>query len=1037
MTEKQTATQIDSNYLVNDIINGNNTIRALNARAIGIENSSEINTHGGEDLIKGKGTAIGVESAEAFGILNEGKINTGDDADRVIGLASATGLSGNPVNGDAIALGYSEVDSNVQTGNLNTGSGNDEVKGTATAKGKEDVGAFGLLLTDVNTDDDDDTLLGIATAEGVAATDARAISVGVSDIDDDTLFNPEHSSIRAEVGQLFTGPGNDVLNGRSQVVAVQADPNEDIFFAGSNGIVVDGPTEEQLFELLAQNPGASVEDILGQLDTSTLKTGAGQDRLVANVTLDVTGGLQAVQGGDPDLEVIADGIENSGTLDLGADDDFVSSTVTLTANGGAKGLADGLDNSSVGIITGLGLEVNDFTLFDFGTGNDTFVSDVSATVTGDLAAADGLGNRGVFKAGDGDDSFNLKANALFKRDNIGGDQEEGIADGWENRNDVFLGAGNDHVTANALAKGNGILTIAEGIESRDLFDAGTGNDSFDLTATASSTADVLDENLTQAAGFQTEQIDSGELLLGDGNDSIIGRGTALGQNNTSTFGFGITQMTADLNNPEDSGLLDTSADIVTTDNDTLDGIGFAESKRDTAAFGLLFSDATTGIGRDILRGEATANSPVFADARGIAVGLGEDLLVKFNSLGQQSGLRAEAGTLHTGDDDDIITGIATTTTVSTGTLTRNDANGVIVDLEGKLNTGSGNDIVTGTATATDNGVSGAESAVIGDGIENRGNLVTEVGNDVIIGTGKAYARKARAIAGGIDNGLGSSISGTPVSPVLNTASNDDYIKGSAIASAGENTAIADGLENAGKIMTEAGNDVIEAEAISEVTNGIASDQSIADGIDNRGLLTTGDDSDKIDANARATADGSAFVTANGIDNVATIDLGAGNDVFNAFAESQSVDGDAEAIGILQDDHGEINLGAGDDILTAEAQATSVNGNAVATGISGGTINAGSGNDQILATYSGYGGNVKINLQAGDDLLVGFGKAIADGGVGFDTAQFDFDSDQIEIAIISDNSLILSKSEEEKMTFTNVELFQFKDSSLSFDELAVV
>ena len=1037
MTEEQTSTQIDSNYLVNDIINGNNTIRALDARAIGIENSSVIDTHGGEDLIEGQGTALGVESAEAFGILNEGKINTGDDTDRVIGLASATGLSGNPVNGDAIALGYSEVDSNFQTGNLNTGSGNDEVKGTAIAKGKEDVGAFGLLLTDVDTNDDDDTLIGMATAEGIAATDARGISVGVSDIDDDTLFNPEHSSIRAEVGQLFTGPGNDVLKGTSHVVAVQADPNEDIFFAGSNGIVVDGPIEEQLFKLLAENPGASVEDILDQLDTSTLKTGAGQDRLIANVTLDVTGGLQAVQGGDPDLEVIADGIENAGTLDLGADDDFVSSTVTLTASGGAKGLADALDNSSVGIITGLGVEVNDFTLFDLGDGNDSFVSDISATVTGDLAAADGLGNRGVFKAGTGDDSFDLKANALFKRDNIGGDQEEGIADGWENRNDVFLGAGNDHVTANALARGNGILTIAEGIESRDLFDAGTGNDSFDLTATASSTADVLDENLTQAAGFQTEQIDSGELLLGDGNDSIIGRGTALGRNNTSTFGFGITQMTADLNNPDDPGLLDTSADIVTTDNDTLDGIGFAESKQDTAAFGLLFSNATTGIGRDILRGEATANSPIFADARGIAVGLGEDLLVKFNSLGQQSGLRAETGMLHTGDDDDSITGIATATTVSTGTLTRNDANGVIVDLNGTLKTGSGNDTVTGTATATDNGVGGADSAVIGDGIDNRGNFYTDIGDDVIIGTGEAHARNARAIAGGIDNGLGSSISGTPVSPVLNTASNEDYVKGSAIASAGEDTAIADGIENVGKIMTEAGNDVIKAEAFSEVTNGTATDESIADGIDNRGFLTTGDDRDKIDTDATAIADGSAFATANGIDNIGKIDLGAGNDVLNAFAESQSVDGDAEAIGILQDDHGEINLGAGDDILTAQAQAASINGNAVATGISGGTINAGSGNDQILATDSGFGDNVKINLQAGNDLLVGFGNATADGGAGFDTAQFDFDSDEIEVSIISGNSLILSKSDRENMTFTDVELFKFNDFSLSFNELTVV
>ena len=334
-----------------------------------------------------------------------------------------------------------------------------------------------------------------------------------------------------------------------------------------------------------------------------------------------------------------------------------------------------------------------------------------------------------------------------------------------------------------------------------------------------------------------------------------------------------------------------------------------------------------------------------------------------------------------------------------------NANGVIVDLNSILNTGNGNDTVISTATATDKGVGGAGSSVIADGIENRGRVLTGIGNDVIVGTGEAHAHEARAVAGGIDNGLGSSISGTPVSPVLNTADNEDFVKGSAIASAVGDVAIADGIENAGTIRTEAGNDVIEAEAFSDVIAGdAATDRSIADGIDNRGLVTTGDGSDRIEADATAIADGVAFATANGIDNIATINLGAGIDVLDAFAKARSVDGDAEAIGILQ--NSDINLGIGNDILIAKAQAASVKGNAEAFGINGGTIKAGAGNDAVIASASAFSASgtvefaglenyVDIHLQAGNDLLQAFGNADADGGAGFDTLEVNFSKFEVD------------------------------------------
>ena len=739
----------------NNLIKGRAlTIGFIDAQAIGIENaelghtpeSFVIEMGDGNDTVDGKAIAAALEEAFADGVYNTGEMRLGERADRL--------------NGSGLAITVADGQLTIATGINSTGrgvirgeDGKDLIQGHAAAVGQNDVGAFGVLTTDLTTNQGNDAVVGTAIASGISSTDARGISVGFSDIDDDTTAgNPPEfaptASGTAAVGRLLTGEGDDLVKGSANVV-VEAEDGDEIFFAGANGIVNDGGMVDQLETLLASTDktlnnfaAADVEQIVDQLDTSMLGTGPGDDRLIAEVTLQAS---QDGQGADSDLEVIGDGIENAGTVLLGQGDDSVNSTVSVETDiAGAKGLADALDNSSVGIITGLELEVNNETLFDLGDGDDTFTSDIFATAVDDLSAADGLGNRGVLVAGAGDDTFHLKSLSEFVLENEDDtEQQEGIADGWENRSRVFLddqaghSSGHDSVTTSAIARGEGVLTIAEGLESRELFDAGGGNDTFALTAEAITGADALVDNLTQAAGLQTEQIDEGEFLLGDGDNTVVGQATATseavaglseGESFTpSTFAFGITQMTADANNTnvkDGTGLIEAG-----NGRDRLDGTATASGQTDVASFGLLLENTTTEGGEDTLSGKAVAESEDVAIASGIAVGLDEAVFAKQNSVNSNSnsnntfdyGLGAEAGHLDTGADDDTL--LADATAVAADEAVARGIDGA----NGNIDLGAGDDAVVAEATATAKSRHGAIEAV---GIFG-GTINTGDGHDMI------------------------------------------------------------------------------------------------------------------------------------------------------------------------------------------------------------------------------------------------------------------------------------------------------------------
>lgn len=991
----------------NKHINTNASSKANNSRVIGIENGSlgvdpnayTITTNS----LQGIAVSVSYQGhAEATGIRNEGIIRISQKGGIVIGRGNSRTLK----DGDStIAVGINS------TGDKSAilFDGNGTLLGHAVATGQDNIGAFGVITSSVNADIGVQKIIGSVKATGVTTPEARGVSIGVSDIDDDTLAgNPPGLAVTtsgvAEIGKVYLGAGNDLIQATSSV-AVTAQDGDEIFFAGANGIVVDGGTITELEELLAtigkdltNFTGNDIEQIIDQLDTSLLDMGSGNDKLIADVKINAS---QLGVGDDDDLEVIADAIENAGTLLLGAGVDSVDLKVSVFSTiQGAKALAQGIDNSSVGILTALKLGSTDHVLFDMGSGNDVVTSESTASAVGDLAAADALGNQAIFVAGLGNDTFNLLAESRLtlgiRNDEV--EQQESIADGIENRGRFFLDdpnspeGGDDVVIATATAFGEGLQTRAQGIESREFFDAGAGNDLFTLTATAVTGPSAFAENLTHAAGLQTEQKTSGTFLLGNGDDTIIARGSAIGSDNLKTLAFGVTQVTPDDTVPGDSGLFDAG-----DGNDTIEGIATTSgaSNNQVEAHGLLFTNALGGAGDDRFVGTANATAGNLATANGIRIGVSND-----NVMANGERLREpllldngqnviESGILDLGVGQNIVTGRGSATMTSDGTSTLfNDVNGILVDVQSILTSGDGDNTITGSAETIDQGVGGgafdfrALNALSADGIEIRGELSLGNGVDIITGMATGEATNSFLVVDGIDIGLGSTQNGIPVLASVDLNGGDNQLIGIATASASgdEAAVITAGIQSVGIIIFGSDDDRIVAESTSTVIGG-------KDGV--RGSRADG------------LQNGLEF---GGSITPATIKMGAGNDSIEALATATSTDSDAFAAGISQVEGSVISMDDGDDIIIAKAFAVSPKASD-AYGIFGGTINTVNGNDQIIATSNfgpmkggfGLGGGVIVDMGAGDDILSGFGEASVDGGEGIDTLQFDFSWEDFGIA----------------------------------------
>ncbi len=530
--------------------------------------------------------------------------------------------------------------------------GNELVTGTATALASQvDALAYALLLQEVVTGSGADVITGFSEAEGFGVVEARGVSVGFSETDvvGVSEFN----------GLVDTRAGNDRIQGDAVASTPSSGLDDELFFVGANGVIVD-------------------------LD-SQLLLGNGDDFVAGNADLVAFG-----VSDDPDLEVISDGFENVGTVDLGSGNDTIVTRSRAEATGDAKAIADGIDNSSVG-------NPNAATVFRLGAGDDRIDSQGSALARGDAALANGLDTRTLLEGNNGNDGLFLRGEAVFEADpNFTADQPEAIGDGLENRGTINLGNGNDTINGTGIARGNGVLTIADGLDSRGQILTGGGNDTIIGRGEAEATAGSDASNVVLTSGILTENVDAGRIVTGGGADRIDGSSNAIGGPG-STTAIGITNISFDL--PNDAVL---SSVQTGGGNDVVVGTATAVGSGDVSAFGLLGGRFDLGGNNDELIGTAIVNGASTVRAVGLLV---ED---------------PAAAAVLTGDGADLIRGDAQVNDPSAiGTAT-----GIFVDNIDRINTGNGNDVIIGTASA-------AGSQVETFGIAGTGQINTGAGNDRI------------------------------------------------------------------------------------------------------------------------------------------------------------------------------------------------------------------------------------------------------------------------------------------------------------------
>ena len=333
--------------------------------------------------------------------------------------------------------------------------------------------------------------------------------------------------------------------------------------------------------------------------------------------------------------------------------------------------------------------------------------------------------------------------------------------------------------------------------------------------------------------------------------------------------------------------------------------------------------------------------------------------------------------------DSVDVGIINNGTITTGkgddSLLGDGSIGGISN-DGLIRTGQGNDVIRGVA-------------YVGIGIKNTGTINTGRGNDFIEGV---------SLAGGIENegiirtGQGddfvSSLGFLLNEGIISLGHGDDSLNGG-----GEG----DGIINNGLIRLGQGNDFLYGSGFS-------------DGIVNRGIIRTGKGND--------TLDGSGM--SHGIINDDLIHTGKGED----FIVGDSL----SAPGIKNNDL--IYTGKGNDFIKGSSQENSgiINEGKIDTGKGNDFISGNGFTDLENSEFEGFDGGGLINLGAGNDLIEGFGNQVVNGGKGFDKAKFGFNSNEVDVSITSDNSLVIESLERE-MTFTNIELFEFGDFAFSFDD----
>ena len=458
----------------------------------------------------GNDTLIGSRADETLqGDAGDDALQGFDGNDSLAGDDGADVLSGG-AGADRLSGG---------TGENTLNGGGDSTQDTAdyrwVAVAADGTGVFADLASgQAYGSDFSDVLIGLRVLEGSAGNDTLVGNAGAN-----TLYGFEGSDVLdggAGNDTLVGGPGDNTLVGGGSLL----DAADYRWASGSVDVsltagAASGEGFSDVLEGLPSVIGSEFADrLLGGLEANTLRGAGGNDSLHGYGAADLLYG----EAGDDSL---LGGFGND-TLDGGAGDDVLSGSAgddvlsgglgsnTLSGGAGLRDVADYewqqlaiLADLGAGVVTGSGFTdtLTGIESIEASAGNDTLVG---GSASGELSGAAG---DDVLSGGAGDD----KLQGDSGNDTLSGDAGDDELEGGDGDDLLDGGEGDD-----TLSGGAGLNVLA----------GGAGFDTIDYSDTLSAIVVDLSANSVQGEGI-TDQLSGFEaVLLGRGNDTVIGGGVS-------------------------------------------------------------------------------------------------------------------------------------------------------------------------------------------------------------------------------------------------------------------------------------------------------------------------------------------------------------------------------------------------------------------------------------------------------------------------------------------------------------------------------
>jgi hypothetical protein len=398
----------------------------------------------------------------------------------------------------------SGIEQIVNTGIANALGGNDVITGTGVY-GFEN---FGSAI--FNTDDGNDTITGSGIIDGITIASGSTFDTGKGD--DIIIGNASSEFGLRNSGTLTTDNGNDIITGTGGLYGISTNPDSTLDTGEGNDIITGiGRSSLGILNFGTINTGNAEDSIVAQgglLNISRMFLGDGNDSL--DITLDYS---------NTPFRTVA--FRNYGVIETGDGNDIIS-TNNVIHNRGIINTGNGED--SIIIVDNFGFYYNidnDDGIIDTSNGNDSIIAD------GGFNGRPGsnISNTGTITTGNGED-FLIISNGIFT-----------------NRGNVFLGEGNDSITANVdlpnraienfnfigTGDGNDVITSNGVIYNEGVIETGNGDDSI-----------IVDAGMDDLTGTSYGIYNNGGAInMGDGNDSIIAnQGFESGPNSSGTWFLG-------------------------------------------------------------------------------------------------------------------------------------------------------------------------------------------------------------------------------------------------------------------------------------------------------------------------------------------------------------------------------------------------------------------------------------------------------------------------------------------------------------------